>query len=581
MSSSSEESDIVTIATLIQKNRMGALKSAIHEFYELPASQQLDKQGRSPLHLAAMWNNQKALKVVLAAGPHQIDLRDSKGNTAVHYACSHNNTAGVSLLLKKGANISKVNKKKQTPLHIACGTGSFNSAALLLEAEKSSLDINAVDVKGYTALHYLCDYEEKEEKKASNSNNGNNNGNNNGSNNGNKDGVKNYNIVSIVSMLVRKGADPSIPTKAGNTAMELALTRGDHNIVTILTNNGGDVSVLYDETKNDLLRVASSADNPDGQFDDYGFIPQGEPHKEKLVPKNRMTKFAARINKYRPPSPETVHVPYRRKKLAAAIINGELTNDFRPDFWQCCLRINSEDAREAYSSLLENQNDPKESVQIDKDINRCMRYHKVFAERYATGQCKLYRVLTAYAHLDSATKYTQGMSTLAAILLIYFEDEAMAFGAMQKMFSSYGFHYYYANDLAGVTNSYAPFEELVKSKFPALHDHLTKHITKGMHITYSALFLPNWMLECYYSSLPFTLVIKVWDLLFLLGPIFMIQVALAILGELSTKLLQTKEADKLMKMLKETENVTWNEKNFLSKAMKFKVKFNFGDNSAL
>jgi len=258
-----------------------------------------------------------------------------------------------------------------------------------------------------------------------------------------------------------------------------------------------------------------------------------------------------------------------------AIANGELTNELRAEFWQCCLRIDLEDANQTFNSLLAMGNDPRESQQIDKDINRCLRYHKVFAERYATGQCKLYRVLTAYAHLDSGTKYTQGMSTIAAILLIYFEDESVSFGAMRKMFASYGYHYLYTNNLSGVTSCYDPFEAMVKARQPALHEHMTKHITVGMGIPYPALFLPNWLLECFYSSLPFTLVVKVWDFLFLFGPNVLFQTSLAILGELQSQLLATKHSDKLVHILKETENRSWDEKAFLMKVLKIKVKYNF------
>jgi Rab-GTPase-TBC domain len=38
-------------------------------------------------------------------------------------------------------------------------------------------------------------------------------------------------------------------------------------------------------------------------------------------------------------------------------------------------------------------------------------------------QCKLYRVLRNYALFDAKTSYTQGMSTIAAILLLHIPDE--------------------------------------------------------------------------------------------------------------------------------------------------------------
>eukprot|EP01126_Amoeba_proteus_P056975 TRINITY_DN7222_c0_g1_i1.p1 TRINITY_DN7222_c0_g1~~TRINITY_DN7222_c0_g1_i1.p1 ORF type:complete len:271 (+),score=57.86 TRINITY_DN7222_c0_g1_i1:600-1412(+) len=255
---------------------------------------------------------------------------------------------------------------------------------------------------------------------------------------------------------------------------------------------------------------------------------------------------------------------------------GELSNNSRSSFWRCCLRVNLEEMKVLYKKLLEEEvEDIKDCQQIDKDVNRCLRYHQQFAERYGTGQCKLYRILKAYARYNNATKYTQGMSTLAAILLVYFTDEAEAFGALCQLFSNFSFNYWYADGLVGILNFFDKFEHMVEVKIPQLHAHLKRVITDGMGMSYSSLFLPNWILECYYSTLPFSLVVKVWDMLLLIGPSFLFSFALSLLAYLEESLVSTNAQDQIITKLKHIQDSLEplaTQKKILRSALKMKIQ---------
>ncbi|EPZ34598.1 RabGAP/TBC [Rozella allomycis CSF55] len=61
--------------------------------------------------------------------------------------------------------------------------------------------------------------------------------------------------------------------------------------------------------------------------------------------------------------------------------------------------------------------------QIDLDINRTMRTHFQYYLRYGEGQRSLFRVLTAYSNYEKSVGYCQGMSTVVAFLLTYFDEE--------------------------------------------------------------------------------------------------------------------------------------------------------------
>lgn len=72
--------------------------------------------------------------------------------------------------------------------------------------------------------------------------------------------------------------------------------------------------------------------------------------------------------------------------------------------------------------------------QIDLDVNRTYREHINFRKRYNLKQQELFNILAAYSIYNLDIGYTQGMSQIAALLLIYLnEDEA--FWALSTLIS--------------------------------------------------------------------------------------------------------------------------------------------------
>jgi hypothetical protein len=71
--------------------------------------------------------------------------------------------------------------------------------------------------------------------------------------------------------------------------------------------------------------------------------------------------------------------------------------------------------------------------QIDLDVNRTYRDHIMFRERYNQRQVALFHVLAAYSMYNSEIGYCQGMSQIAALLLMYLNDEEDAFWALSQL----------------------------------------------------------------------------------------------------------------------------------------------------
>jgi hypothetical protein len=61
--------------------------------------------------------------------------------------------------------------------------------------------------------------------------------------------------------------------------------------------------------------------------------------------------------------------------------------------------------------------------QIELDLHRTFYTHELLVEKEGEGQKKLFRILAAYARVNPAVGYCQGMSYVAAVLLMNMPEE--------------------------------------------------------------------------------------------------------------------------------------------------------------
>lgn len=90
-----------------------------------------------------------------------------------------------------------------------------------------------------------------------------------------------------------------------------------------------------------------------------------------------------------------------------------------------------------------------DDVQIDMDVPRTINSHIMFRKRYRGGQRLLFRVLHALALYYPETGYVQGMASLAATLLCYFDEEG-AFVMAARMWTLRGLDKLYAQGFDGL-----------------------------------------------------------------------------------------------------------------------------------
>lgn len=121
-----------------------------------------------------------------------------------------------------------------------------------------------------------------------------------------------------------------------------------------------------------------------------------------------------------------------------------------------------------------------DDVQIDLDVPRTISRHIMFRRRYRGGQRLLFRVLHAISIYFPETGYVQGMASLAATLLCYF-DEEKCFVMLVRMWQ-----------LRGLARLYRPgFEELMAAMSDFSANWLNKEVaSKLVSRVYCSLVTP-------------------------------------------------------------------------------------------
>jgi hypothetical protein len=111
---------------------------------------------------------------------------------------------------------------------------------------------------------------------------------------------------------------------------------------------------------------------------------------------------------------------------------------------------------EAFHKLLHQSS--ADDVQIDIDVPRTINSHIMFRRRYRGGQRLLFRVLHALSLYFPSTGYVQGMASLAATLLCYY-DEEKTFVMLVRMWTLRGLGKLYEAGFPGLMAALDEFQK--------------------------------------------------------------------------------------------------------------------------
>ena len=114
-------------------------------------------------------------------------------------------------------------------------------------------------------------------------------------------------------------------------------------------------------------------------------------------------------------------------------------------------------------------------VQIDKDVPRTMPAHVFYCADDSRGKECLTRVLRAYVAYRPTLGYTQGMSTFAAILLLYMSEED-AFWCFAHLMEHCGLLGLFSEGFPLLFQYLDHWQRLLRLRLPTLYAHLNKQL---------------------------------------------------------------------------------------------------------
>uniref|UniRef100_A0A914BX47 Rab-GAP TBC domain-containing protein n=1 Tax=Acrobeloides nanus TaxID=290746 RepID=A0A914BX47_9BILA len=153
----------------------------------------------------------------------------------------------------------------------------------------------------------------------------------------------------------------------------------------------------------------------------------------------------------------------------------------------------------------------KDIKQIDLDINRTYRDNLAFRRRYDVKQRSLFNVLSAYAMYNTEVGYCQGMSQIAALFLLYMDEEE-AFWCLhslmvEKKFTMHGF---FVPGFPKLHRFQDHYEKILQKYLPRLKKHFDKFGIPPIYLT-------KWWFGCFLDRVPFSLALRIWDIFIFQG----------------------------------------------------------------
>jgi ankyrin repeat protein len=181
-----------------------------------------DSQGRTPLHLAVLRQSKSEVRQLLKRGA-PVDTQQNDGSYPLHSAAAHINIGIAALLLEYSADPNVLNKKGETPFHMA----RRNSRMMELFAMHNGL-LSIQDDSGNTPLHLYLQSKQID-----------------------------YEITA--KLLKLESADVNLSNNAGSTPFHILITKPHHYYL-------GELVMKFIDRGVDIFRVTKDGKLP---FDIY------------------------------------------------------------------------------------------------------------------------------------------------------------------------------------------------------------------------------------------------------------------------------------------------------------------------
>ncbi|KAI9253946.1 rab-GTPase-TBC domain-containing protein [Phascolomyces articulosus] len=258
--------------------------------------------------------------------------------------------------------------------------------------------------------------------------------------------------------------------------------------------------------------------------DEYGFLIQPEHARLKSNATDSSNKS---IKAYREQENKWIHTlgksdPASIKKDAKfkKMARSGIPASVRARVWQFLAGSDTYKKKGLYQSLCQRQRSKIFDV-IDRDIPRCYPDHSQFTDETGQGQRDLGDILKAYSHYNTQLEYCQGMGRLAGCMLMHMPVED-AFWLLVATIDRY-MNGYFTPSLSQIRIDAYIIGELLKDHQPKLAQHLENNDIQPI------MYIAQWFMTAFTLTLPWSSVLRVWDVFYFEGVKVFYRISLAIL----------------------------------------------------
>ncbi|XP_065826714.1 small G protein signaling modulator 3-like isoform X2 [Oscarella lobularis] len=217
-----------------------------------------------------------------------------------------------------------------------------------------------------------------------------------------------------------------------------------------------------------------------------------------------------------------------RSSRLHGLVKAGIPHSMRPEIWQ---RLTQSRKKRDESSIVYKQivrraladaSDSTAVKQIEKDLLRTMPNNACFSGSGSVGIKRMRNVLRALANFFPEMGYCQGTGMIAGSLLLFMDEEDV-FWMMVAIIEDLLPDSYYSQTLIGVQVDQCVLKSLAATLLPSINERFKEHDIELSLITL------HWFITTFASVLPMHVLLRVWDLFFYEGSMFLFRFALALL----------------------------------------------------
>ncbi|CAL1543649.1 unnamed protein product [Lymnaea stagnalis] len=265
--------------------------------------------------------------------------------------------------------------------------------------------------------------------------------------------------------------------------------------------NNGDSSKTFGVSNGEV----TDSEPPVVTTDRYGFLGGNQytdPEFERRLPQEKLRK---RETKWLDMFVNWDKWMSKRFKKVKERCRKGVPPSLRARAWQhlCGSFFIMEQNKGVFEEYLRLPGDPKCIDDINKDLDRQFPLHEMFLSKGGVGQESLFEVLKAYTIHRPVEGYCQAQAPIAALLLMHMPVE-QAFWCLVVICDKY-ITGYYSPGLEAVQLDGDVLFGLLKKTSPSVYKHMRKQQIEPI------MFMTEWFMCVYTRTLPWTVVLRLWD----------------------------------------------------------------------